>query len=180
MRYRIRSGVAAGGLALGCCVIVAATGCGTAATNAGRHATHAHLDVKTVLVRGHLPGGREWQLAAWMQDRQLGLDMEEPSGHSDSGQVGFAASRNYSYYWGEGLGPGNSIFYYGPVPPAAVSVRLTAPGQHPMLVHTVPLPAGRGLPRGRFFVVQPPGPVTVDWSVVPLDAAGHKVAFKAF
>jgi hypothetical protein len=151
-----------------------------AATSAGRHTSHADREVKTVLVRGQLPGGGGWQLAAWVQDRQLGMDMEEPSGHRDSGQVSFAATRNYSYHWAEGLGPGDSTFYYGPVPAAAVSVRLTAPGQQSLLVRTALLPAGRGLPRGRFFVVQPPGPVTVNWTVVPLDAAGHKVAFTRF
>jgi hypothetical protein len=62
---------------------------------------------------------------------QLGLEMEEPSGHSDSGQVSFAASQNYNYHWGEGLGPGA-------------------------------------------------GPVAVSWTVVPLDAAGHPVAFTPF
>lgn len=181
MSHRIRSGLAAaGGLALGCCVLVAAAGCGAAATRADGRAAPAHREVKTVLRRGHLPDGRQWQLAAWEQDRQLGLEMEEPSGHSDSGQVSFAAGQDYSYHWGEGLGPGDSIFYYGPVPSAAVSVRLTAPGQSSLLVPTAPLPGGHGLPRGRFFVVQPPGPVTVSWTVVPLDAAGHTVAFTPF
>jgi len=141
---------------------------------------HSHPHPKTVLVHGHLPDGRHWQLAAFEQGRQLGMEIEEPSGHSDSGQVGFAASRDYNYYWGEGLGPGSSIFYYRPVPPAAVSVRLTAPGWRPRLVRTAPLPGGHGLPRGRFFVVQSPSPATVSWTVVPLDAAGHPVAFAAF
>jgi hypothetical protein len=181
MNHRIRNRAAATAwLVLDCCLLAAVAGCATAATGAGRRAPHAHDEVKTVLVRGQLPGGGGWQLAAWVQDRQLGMDMEEPSGHRDSGQVSFTATRDYSYHWAEGLGPGDSIFYYGPVPPAAVSVRLTAPGQQSLLVRTALLPAGHGLPRGRFFVIQPPGPVTVSWTVVPLDAGGQRVAFTRF
>jgi len=33
---------------------------------------------------------------------------------------------------------------------------------------------------GRFFIIQPPGGVSVNWTVTPLDAAGHRVAFRAF
>jgi hypothetical protein len=124
--------------------------------------------------------GQRWQLVAWNQGHQLSLDLESPSGHSYSGQDGFAASHDYRYYWGEGLGPGNSTFYYGPVPGSAVMVRLTAPGHRPLLVRTAPLPAGHGLPAGRFFIVQPPGGVSLSWTVTPLDAAGHQVAFRDF
>lgn len=164
----------------GGCLLLAAAGCGTARpAPSGQHATGRHPD-RTVLARGQAASGLRWQLVAWEQNHQLGLDLESPAGHGYSGQVSFAASRDYSYYWGEGLGPGNSTFYYGPVPSSAVMVRLTAPGHQPILVRTAPLPAGRGLPAGRFFVIQPPGSVALTWWVTPLDAAGRKVAFSDF
>jgi hypothetical protein len=165
---------------LGSCLALAATGCGTArSAPSGHQATVRHQD-RTVLARGQAVSGLRWQLVAWDQDHRLGLDLESLSGHSYSGQVGFAASHDYSYYWGEGLGPGNSTFYYGPVPGSAVMVRLTAPGHRPLLIRTVPLPAGHRLPAGRFFVIQPPGTSWLNWSVTPLDAAGQQVAFRDF
>jgi hypothetical protein len=177
----IESGAAAASsAALGCCLLLALAGCGTAATARSGHDAPARAEDKTVLERGRLPNGPRWQLVAFMQGRQLGLDLESPSGYSYSGQVSFAANRDYSYYWGEGLGPGNSVFYYGPLPEAAVMVRLSSPGHRPVLVRTAPLPNGHSLPHGRFFVVRPPGTSTLSWAVTPLDAAGQKVAFTAF
>jgi hypothetical protein len=59
-------------------------------------------------------------------------------------------------------------------------VRLTAPGHRPLLVRTAPLPAGHGLPAGRFFIIRSPSSVWVSWWVTPLDAAGRRVAFREF
>ena len=179
MRCWIERGTAAATL-LGCCLLLAVAGCGTARpAPRGQHATARSQD-RTVLARGQAAGGLRWRLVAWEQGHQLGMGLQSPSGHGYSGQVSFAASRDYSYYWGDGLGPGNSIYYYGPVPRSAVMVRLTAPGHRPLLVRTAPLPAGHGLPAGRFFIIQPPGSVSLTWSVTPLDAAGHRVAFRDF
>lgn len=177
-----RGTAAAGAAMLGGCLLLAVAGCGTARPAADGHriALRSGDPDKIVLTRGQIAGGQRWKLVAFEQDHQLGLDLDSPSGYNYSGQISFAATRDYSYYWGEGLGPGNSDFYYGPVPGSAVMVRLTAPGHRPVLVRTAPLPAGRGLPAGRFFVIQSPSSVSVSWWVTPLDAAGHRVAFRDF
>ena len=175
-----RGTAGAGATILGGCLLLAAAGCGTAGPVRSGHQTVARSQDRIVLARGQAASGLGWQLVAWEQDQQLGLDLESPSGHGYSGGVGFAATRDYGYQWAEGLGPGNSTFYYGPVPRSAGTVRLTAPGHRPLLVRTAPLPAGYSLPAGRFFIIQPPGGVSVNWTVTPLGAAGHKVAFRAF
>lgn len=172
--------IARGTALLGGCLLLAAAGCETARPTPSGRPTAVRSAGKTVLAGGRGATGLRWQLVAFEQDHQLGLDLDSPSGYDYSGQISFAASRDYSYYWGEGLGPGNSTFYYGPVPSSAVMVRLTAPGHRAILVRTAPLPAGYGLPAGRFFVIQPPGAVSVSWAVTPLDAAGHRVAFSDF
>ena len=132
-----------------CGLLLALAGCAAAAPAVRAHHTAALGQDKVVLAHGELPSGLGWRLVAFEQGHQLGLDLESPSGHSYSGQVGFAASRGYSYHWGEGLGPGNAVFYYGPVPGSAVMVRLSTPGHQPMFVRTAAFPAGRGLPAGR-------------------------------
>ena len=180
MSRRIERGTAAVGAVLGGCLLLASAGCAAARPVRGGHQATTRSPVRTVVARGTAASGLGWQLVASEQDRQLSLDLESPSGYSYSGQAGFAASRDYSYYWGAGLGPGNSTFYYGPVPGSAVMVRLTAPGHRPMLVRTAPFPAGRGLPAGRFFVSSPPGGDWTSWTVTPLDGAGHQVAFRDF
>lgn len=181
MIRRIRGGAsAAGGLVVACSLLLGIAGCAMGGKARAGHHSLDRSEGNTVLDRGRLPSGLRWQLVAFTQGSHLGLDLESPSGHSYSAQVGFAASRGYSYHWAEGAGPGNSVFYYGPVPKAAVMVRLSAAGHPAVLTRTTALPAGRGLPRGRFFVIQPPGTVTVSWGVTALDAAGHKIAFTDF
>lgn len=167
---------------LGGCLLLATAGCGTVSPAHGGHRTALRSGDpdKIVLAHGRMAGGQRWKLVAFEQDHQLGLDLDSPAGYNYSGQISFAASRDYRYYWGEGLGPGNSTFYYGPVPGSAVMVRLTAPGHRPLHVRTAPLPTGHGLPAGRFFIVQPPGGVSLNWTVTPLDAAGQRVAFRDF
>lgn len=177
-----RGTATAGAAVLGTCLLLAAAGCGTARPTPDGHrmALRSQDPDKIVLARGRMAGGQRWKLVAFEQDHQVGLDLDSPSGYNYSGQISFAASRDYSYYWGEGLGPGGSTFYYGPVPGSAIMVRLTAPGHRPLLVRTAPLPARRGLPAGRFFIVQSPSSVSASWWVTPLDAAGHRVAFRDF
>jgi hypothetical protein len=152
--------------------------------DAGAKAVHpgaktALADEKIVLERGHSAQNRPWQLRANEQGGQLGLYLDSPSGRGYSGAVGFSAGPAAGF-WAEGLGPAGSNFYYGPVPASAVMVRLTAPGYAPVLVRTRPFPSHAGLPHGRFFIMQPPGPAYVNWNVAPLDASGHKVAFADF
>ena len=180
-RWTGRGTAAVAATVLGGCLLLAAAGCGTARPALSRqHVAADRSQHKTVLAHGHLASGLGWQLVAFEQGRHLGLDLESPSGHSYSGQVGFAASHDYSYYWGEGLGPGSAVFYYGPVPRSAVMVRLSTPGHRPLLVRTAPLPTGHNLPAGRFFIIRSPGTIRLSWAVTPLDAAGHRVAFSSF
>lgn len=166
------SAVGAGLLATSC--LLAATGC---AGGAGSEA--ARTSGKIVLERGSSAQNRPWQLRANEQGGQLGLYLESPAGRGYSGAVGFSAGPSAGF-WAEGLGPAGSDFCYGPVPAPAVMVRLTAPGYAPVLVRTRPFPSQAGLPHGRFFITQPPGSANVSWSVTPLDASGHTVAFADF
>ncbi len=49
-----------------------------------------------------------------------------------------------------------------------------------ILLRTNAFPAHVGLPRGRFFIIQPPGPASVDGDVTLLNTAGQRVAFADF
>jgi len=161
---------AAAGLALG--GLLAPVGCASGAGCIGGGRT-------VLLERGHSAQRQPWQLAASEHCGQLRLTLQSPSGHGYSGAQGFSADPTAGF-WMEGSGPGRSDFFYGPAPPAAVTVRLSAPGQATVLAATQPFPARAGLPRGRFFILQNPGPASVNWNVTLLDAAGHKVAFTNF
>jgi hypothetical protein len=133
---------------------------------------------RVVLERGHL-GRRPWQLVGWEQGGSLGLALDGATQKMQySGAVGFAPGPAAGY-WFEGLGPAGSYFYYGPAPGPAKYAVLTAPGQVPVVVPTQPLPDQDELPRGRFFVIDPPGPVH-SWNVTLKNAAGHKVPFTEF
>lgn len=131
-----------------------------------------------VLARGHAGMNKPWQLTASERSGTLGLYLGPPKGASYSGAQGFDASPADGF-WAEGAGPGNTIFYYGPAPASATQIRLSAPGHPSILVPTRPFPPDNGLPRGRFFIAEPPGP-TVSWNVTLLDAAGHRVASAKF
>jgi hypothetical protein len=136
-------------------------------------------EAKVILERGHTSQHQSWQLAASEQGGHLGLYLEELSGTDYSGSVGFNGAPSAGF-WMEGSGPGDSIYYYGPVPVKAVKVELRAPGYAPVLIPTRPIPDHDGLPHGRFFIVAPPGGASVNWHVTLLDAAGHKVPFANF
>jgi hypothetical protein len=132
-----------------------------------------------VLERGHL-GQQPWQLVAWEQGGLLGLGLDGASQNSQySGGVGFCAGPAAGF-WLEGSGPGHSAFYYGPAPVSAKYAVLTASGYAPVIVPTRPIPQKDGLPSGRFFVADPPGPTSVSWDVMLKDAAGHTVRFTSF
>lgn len=163
------------------CLLASGLGSGSlAACSAHANAGQVRPARPVVVARGQMPDGKRWQLAAFEQRGQLGLDLEGPSGHSYSGSVGYSANKVYSYHWGEGLGPSGSDWYYGPVLARAMTVRLTAGGHRPLTVKTWPIPHVNGLPRGRVFIVRPPGAPLVNWHVTPFDAAGHKVPFVGF
>ena len=146
---------------------------------AGQPGPHGH-PVALVLARGRDAQDQPWKLV--VSDRRgarLSLLLESPSGHVYSGGVGFAAGPAAGF-WVEGSGPGRSDFFYGPAPAAAVTVRMSAAGYAPILLRASPLPSRPGLPRGRFFITQPPGPPGVEWRVTLLDASGHRVPFADF
>ncbi len=138
-----------------------------------------HTGKRVVLERGHTKQNQSWQLVASEQGHHLGLYLEEPSGTAYSGSIGFSAAPSAGF-WMEGYGPGDSIFYYGPAPTSAVKVRLSAPGYAPILIPTKPIPTQDGLPHGRFFIVAPPSPAGVSWTVTLLNATDHRVAFADF
>ena len=146
------------------------TGC------ASHHPASGNREQRVVLERGRSSQNLPWQLAAAEHDGQVGLYLESPSGREYSGGVGWA-SGPAAALWADAAGPGGFDFYYGPAPTAAVAARLSAPGHASIFVRTRPLPSRAGLPGGRFFITQPPGPANVNWNVTLLDSAGHKVAF---
>jgi hypothetical protein len=133
----------------------------------------------TTIADGHV-AGQAWRLIAWEQNGQLAMEMVGKSTTSlYSGSVGFN-NGGVAEYWEVGPGPGNSMFIYGPTPNSAEYATLTAPGYQPVVVRTIPLPSSGGLPSGRFFIVDPPGPASVIWSVVLKDSAGRVVPFQDF
>ena len=132
-----------------------------------------------VLERGHL-GRHPWQLAAWEQGGHLGLGLDGNSLKQQySGGVGFCRGPAAGF-WLLGSGPQGSDFYYGPAPGAATYAVLTARGRAPVIVPTRPIPHKDGLPGGRFFVIDAPGPLSVTWNVTLMNASGHAVPFASF
>jgi len=116
----------------------------------------------------------------WRKNGSLSLILDGASqSETYSGAVGFSA-RPSAGFWTSGLGPGNATFYYGPTPQSARYAVLTASGYAPVTVPTHPFPQGNGLPGGRFFIVEPPGPASVTWNITLKDSAGHQVAFSDF
>ncbi len=132
-----------------------------------------------VLERGHL-GRHPWQLVAWEQGGYLGLGLDGGSLKQQySGGVGFCHDPAAGF-WAQASGPQGSDFYYGPAPGPATYAVLTARGRAPVIVSTRPIPQKDGLPRGRFFILDPPGLPSVAWNVTLKDASGHTVPFANF
>lgn len=132
-----------------------------------------------VLERGHL-GRQPWQLVAWEQGGHLGLGLDGDSlKRQYSGGVGFCPGPGAGF-WLLASGPGGSDFYYGPAPASSRFAVLTARGRAPVIVPTRPITQKAGLPSGRFFVIDPPGPVSVVWNVTLKNAAGQTVHFAEF
>ena len=132
-----------------------------------------------VLERGHL-GRHPWQLVAWEQGGYLGLGLDgESLKQQYSGGVGFCRGPAAGF-WLLASGPQGSDFYYGPAPVSATYAVLTVRGRAPVIVPTRPIPQKDGLPNGRFFVIEPPGPLSVVWKVTLKNASGHTVPFANF
>jgi hypothetical protein len=133
-----------------------------------------------VLQRGSEGRNGQWQLVASEQNGSLSLSLDGASQSvTYSGAVGFSTEPSAGF-WAAGSGPGDTMFYYGPTPEPARYVVLTASGYAPVIGPTRPLPEESGLPTGRFFIVEPPGPTSVVWNVTLRDSAGHQVAFSKF
>lgn len=133
----------------------------------------------TVIAHGQV-AGQVWRLIAQEQDGQLAMEIVGKSTTTPySGSVGFN-NGGVAGYWEVGPGPADSMFYYGPTPNSVDYVILTAPGYQPVVVPTMPLPRSGGLPPGRFFIADPPGPASVMWDVTLRDSAGRIVQFKSF
>jgi hypothetical protein len=79
-----------------------------------------------------------------------------------------------------GSGPQGSDFYYGPAPVQATFAVLTARRRAPVIVRTRPIPQEDGLPRGRFFITDPPGLPFGIWNVTLKNASGQTVSFANF
>jgi hypothetical protein len=134
----------------------------------------------TVVLDHGYTGRQLWQLVAWEQGGLLALGLDGASRKVQyTSSLGFC-SGPAAGFWMDGPGPGSSNFYYGPAPVAAKYVVLTAKGYAPVIVSTLPIPQEDGLPSGRFFIVDPPGPASVNWDVRLEDAAGRTVPFVDF
>jgi hypothetical protein len=151
-------------------------GCGgTSCLNAGSGAAGPTV----VVERGHL-GRHPWQLVAWEQGGYLGLGLDGDSLKQQySGGVGFCRGPAAGF-WLLASGPQGSGFYYGPAPMSATYAVLTARSRAPVIVPTRPIPHKDGLPRGRFFVIDPPGPLSLVWNVTLKNASGYTVPFANF
>ncbi|GAB3989447.1 hypothetical protein GCM10029978_114580 [Actinoallomurus acanthiterrae] len=146
------------------------------------------------LTEGSGPNGERWQLVARVEHKhhssgdktRLCLNLIV-GGEQSAGGCEFDARPSYGY-WSSGKGPGYSNFFLGPVPTNATQVRLAGPGLKTYVVPTSPLPAMKGIPQGRYFIVDsdPDGSVTARndgrryWTVTPLDAHGRSVSFRDF
>jgi hypothetical protein len=159
-----------------CLSSLAAAGCGgTSCLDAGS----GKAGPTVVLERGH-HGRHPWQLVAWEQGGYLGLGLDGGSlDRQYSGGVGFCRGPAAGF-WLLASGPQGSDFYYGPAPVSAADAVLTARGRAPVIVPTRPIPQKDGLPRGRFFVIDPPGLASVVWGVTLKDASGHTIPFANF
>jgi hypothetical protein len=157
-------------------ILVTLAGCGDTGCLAAGSGT---AGPSVVLERGHL-GRHSWQLVAWEQGGHLGLGLDGDSQEQQySGGVGFCAGPAAGF-WLLASGPAGSDFYYGPAPVPAAYAMLTARGRAPVVVPTRPIPQKDGLPDGRFFAIDPPGPLSVVWNVTLKDAAGHTIPFTDF
>jgi len=156
--------------------LAALAGCGgTSCLDAGAGAAGPTV----VLERGRL-GRQPLQLVAWEQGGYLGLGLDGDSlKRQYSGGAGFCPGPGAGF-WLLAAGPEGSDFYYGPAPASAKYAVLATRGRVRVIVPTRPLPQKAGLPSGRFFVIDPPGPLSVIWSVTLKNAAGQTVPFAAF
>lgn len=139
-------------------------------------------------------GGVPWELFAWEQHSRLCMEVlpggagpDHPAATSSwraggGGGCAFDARDPGTSYYASAPGPGRSTFSYGPLPSGAARIR-TATDE---TLITRALPAGKGLPAGRYWIhLMPAGwPGKAEGIALaapqPLDATGRAVAFQAF
>lgn len=152
------------------------------------HAFYLTAGKSVSLTSGTGPNGQGWQLVAQVEYKhhfhgdhtRLCLNLMVAN-QQTGGSCEFDARPSYGY-WTAGQGPGSSTFLLGPVPSAAVKVRLAGPGLKTYVVQTAPLPRMDGIPAGRYFIVDadPDGSVSARtdgryWSVTAFDSSGRPV-----
>jgi hypothetical protein len=159
--------------------LAALTGCAGPNCLSGPRPGYAQPGPSVVLQRGYV-GRQLWQLVADEQGGLLGLNLDGSSqNNSYGGSLGFCAGPAAGFWFGS-AGPGSSQFIFGPAPASAAYAVLTARGHASVNVPTRPLPQKDGLPSGRFFIVEVPGPDSSIWNVTLTDADGHTVPFANF
>jgi len=149
-----------------------------------------------VLVDSGTVSGVSWDLWAWEDAGQLCMGMGNKSGPAtvrnpattggmSGSQCGFNAKKQGTTYYASALngsnGPPTIALLFGPVPSAAVSVKVTSK----ITLKTDAFPGGAGLPSARYWVwAGPYQPTAAEGTVLgvpqPLDAAGKAVAFQAY
>ena len=165
---------------------VSVSGCGSTGASPS-HSPYVRLTSGTY-------HGTPWQLFAWEQKSKLcmellpgGADPDHPTAKPSwpaAGGAGcaFDARDPGSGYYAGSTGPAGSSFSFGPLPSQATQIKTAT---HEILV-TSPLPRGKSLPSGRYWIhLMPAGwPSKAEGTALdipqPLDASGKKVPFKAF
>jgi hypothetical protein len=168
---------------------LAAAGCGSGGTHAASPAHSAYVQLTSGTYHGVA-----WQLFAWEHKSKLcmellpgGADPGHPSAKpswpaAGGGGCAFDTADQGSGYYAGSTGPAESSFSYGPLPARATQIRTAT---HEILVSR-PLPRGKGLPSGRYWIhLMPAGwPSKAEGTALdtpqPLDASGKKVPFTAF
>lgn len=190
-RTRVRTAAVA---AVAAVCALAAAGCGSGGPSGGSSADSA-AHSPYVRLTGGTYHGVGWQLVAWEQRSRLCMELlpagaspdrpvsAEPSWPAaGGGGCAFDAKDPSSGYYASATGPAGSGFSYGPLPDRATRIRTAA---HETLA-TSPLPRGKGLPSGRYWVhLMPAGwPTAAQGAALdmpqPLDARGADVAFRSF
>ena len=149
-----------------------------------------------VLIDSGTTGGVGWDLWAWEDDGQLCMGMGDQAGPDGAkitaapgamsgSQCGFNDKTQGTTYYtsaqNAGNGPPTVALQFGPVPAAAVSVRVTSK----ITMKTAAFPSGAGLPSARYWVWAGPYQLPASDGTLlavpkPLDAQGGAVAFQAY
>lgn len=184
---------------------------GLAAIGTAGYAVWPDHDADIEMIGNPVPltSGVNWELDAQtehspsLHDRDIRLCLDlKVAGRQTAGGCEFDNRPSYGYY-AIGPGPKNTSYILGPVPPAAVAVRLSCPGHKDRQISTSPLPKFQGVPEGRYYVAEiepdsgvsakpfpagtsnrtsPPGFELTGktWTITPLDSTGGPVEFVDF